>query len=85
MSETIVKLIREFDALVLENRAMREELDRVGAAANGEQRANRPKLSDLDVQDIRAAYRGGMAQYQLADNYGVNPATISRIVRGLYH
>lgn len=46
---------------------------------------NRPKLSDQDVKDIRSAYRGGMPQIDIANNYGVNPSTISRIVRGFYH
>jgi uncharacterized protein YjcR len=51
----------------------------------GPDRPNRRKLTERDVRDIRAAYRGGMRQSDLADNYGVNPATVSRIVRGIYH
>ncbi|AMQ66785.1 helix-turn-helix DNA binding domain protein [Mycobacterium phage Sham4] len=51
----------------------------------GPRRPNRPKLTDNEVADIRAAHRGGMKQRDLAANYGVNPATISRIVRGVYH
>lgn len=46
---------------------------------------NRPKLTEREVEDIRAAHRAGMSQIDLANNYGVNPATISRTVRGLYH
>lgn len=55
------------------------------AAESGPARPNRHKLTDHEVQDIRAAHRGGMKQKDLALNYGVNPATISRIVRGVYH
>ncbi|ABE67368.1 hypothetical protein PBI_CHE12_49 [Mycobacterium phage Che12] len=51
----------------------------------GPSRPNRKKLTPREVQDIRAAYRGGMKQKDLASNYGVNPATISRTVRGIYH
>nr|QFG08812.1 helix-turn-helix DNA binding domain protein [Mycobacterium phage Naji] len=51
----------------------------------GPNRPNRQKLTEREVRDIREAYRGGMKQKDLADNYGVNPATISRTVRGIYH
>ena len=54
-------------------------------AESGPSRPNRHKLTNHEVQDIRAAHRGGMKQKDLALNYGVNPATISRIVRGVYH
>lgn len=53
--------------------------------ATGPDRPNRKKLSQREVRDIRAAHRGGMAQSDLARSYGVNPATISRLVRGIYH
>lgn len=51
----------------------------------GPKRPNRKKLTEVEVKDIRAAHRGGMSQKALAKNYGVNPATISRTVRGIYH
>jgi uncharacterized coiled-coil DUF342 family protein len=51
----------------------------------GPSRPNRKKLTDSEVKDIRQAYQGGMRQKDLASNYGVNPATISRLVRGIYH
>lgn len=57
----------------------------LAAAESGPSRPNRHKLTEHEVQDIRAAHRGGMKQRDLALNYGVNPATISRIVRGVYH
>ncbi|AIW02941.1 HTH DNA binding protein [Mycobacterium phage Malec] len=51
----------------------------------GPSRPNRKKLTEADAKDIRNAYYGGAKQKDLARNYGVNPATISRLVRGLYH
>ncbi|UJD20882.1 helix-turn-helix DNA binding domain protein [Mycobacterium phage Zimmer] len=51
----------------------------------GPDRPNRKKLTAQEVKDIRQAFRGGMKQRDLARNYGVNPATISRTVRGVYH
>lgn len=58
---------------------------RTMAERTGPRRPNRKKLSHQEVLDIRAAYRGGMKQKDLARNYEVNPATISRTVRGIYH
>ena len=54
-------------------------------ADKGPSRPNRKKLTEREVKDIRQAHQGGMSQKSLADNYGVNPATISRIVRRIYH
>ncbi|AMS01037.1 hypothetical protein SEA_ARCHERNM_43 [Mycobacterium phage ArcherNM] len=51
----------------------------------GPSRPNRKKLTDREVRDIRDAYYGGARQKELAEKYGVNPATISRTVRGVYH
>ncbi|AEK07319.1 helix-turn-helix DNA binding domain protein [Mycobacterium phage Fayely] len=51
----------------------------------GATRPNRPKLSEQDAKDIRAARAGGAKQADLARNYGVNPATISRIVNRVYY
>ncbi|QBJ04847.1 helix-turn-helix DNA-binding domain protein [Mycobacterium phage Elephantoon] len=51
----------------------------------GATRPNRPKLTAQDARDIRQARAGGAKQADLARNYGVNPATISRIVNRVYH
>lgn len=49
-------------------------------------RANRKKLTETQVYEIRVKHRwNGAKQKELAAQYGVNPATISRIVRGQYH
>lgn len=46
---------------------------------------NRPKLARRDVEAIRALKRNGYSQKAISEIYDVNPATISRIVRGQYH
>ncbi|QBJ00230.1 helix-turn-helix DNA-binding domain protein [Mycobacterium phage Pharaoh] len=56
-----------------------------GIKQSGPTRINRPKLSERDARDIRQAHAGGMKQADLARNYGVNPATISRIVNRVYY
>lgn len=48
-------------------------------------KANTKKLVPAQVRAIRAKHKLGDTQAELADYYGVNPATISRIVRGEYH
>lgn len=39
------------------------------------------KLTEQQVLDIRAAFDGGIQQVDLVRRYGVNPGTISDIVR----
>ena len=46
---------------------------------------NRKKLDPREVELIRQMYRSGMSQKDIADIYDVNPATISRTVRNIYH
>lgn len=48
---------------------------------------NRKKLRKWEVRQIRALWDGpgAITQRELADMFEVNPATISRIVRGVYH
>jgi|HigsolmetaAR201D_1030396.scaffolds.fasta_scaffold177436_1 helix-turn-helix, Psq domain. len=47
---------------------------------------NRKKLRPFEVRQIRALWKTGqVTQAELADQYNVNPATISRIVRGIYY
>jgi len=47
---------------------------------------NRKKLRPFEVRQIRALWDTRMVtQKELADQYGVNPATISRIVNGVYY
>ncbi|ALF02192.1 helix-turn-helix DNA binding domain protein [Mycobacterium phage LadyBird] len=79
------------------NRDLRNQLDTAKRAfgeafvkgepepPKGPSRPNRKKLTKQEVKDIRDAYFGGAKQKDLARNYGVNPATISRTIRGIYH
>lgn len=46
---------------------------------------NTKKLSDRDVALMRRMHRDGYKQHELADAFDVNPATVSRTVRGIYH
>jgi DNA-binding transcriptional regulator YiaG len=82
-------LIEERDYYKEEYEAAQELLSKEFADGHihdtGPTRPNRRKLSLQEVKDIRQAFQGGMKQVDLADNYGVNPATISRIVRGIYY
>lgn len=77
----LVDLAVELASIVDENFRLKERV----AELEAKPLDNRHKLTRHEVQDIRAAHRGGMKQKDLAINYGVNPATISRIVRGVYH
>jgi DNA-binding transcriptional regulator YiaG len=73
--------MKEYDALLEERDQLRDQVVKLTAATQN----NRRKLSPLEVEEIRTAYRNGMSQIDLANNYGVNPATVSRTVRGFYH
>lgn len=89
--------VEAVQALVDENTELKKQLGEfkryaytpqrviLGATTSGPDRPNRHKLTEQEVKDIRDAYQSGMRQRDLAENYGVNPATISRIVRGIYH
>lgn len=46
---------------------------------------NRKKLTDSEVRTLRMKHRAGATQLELAKEFGINPATVSRIVRGLFH
>lgn len=78
---TLTQFAAQINAVLEENKRL---LQRV-AELEAKPLDNKRKLSAREVQDIRAAHRGGMSQKDLADSYEVNPATISRTVRGLYH
>lgn len=48
-------------------------------------KSNEKKLNPHQVRAIRTKHKLGDTQAELAAFYEVNPATISRIVRGYYH
>lgn len=77
----LLAVLKELDDIIAERDALRARVAELESIPSD----NRPKLTAREVRDIREAFRGGMRQKDLADNYGVNPATISRTVRGFYH
>lgn len=81
MTESIAALARELDELLKERERLLAEIERLKA----QRLDNRKKLTESEVSDIRAAHRGGMSQRALAQAYDVNPTTISRTIRGIYH
>lgn len=98
LHEQVRSLEYRLDVVIQLNRELKSKLERASEVfgeafvkggelppQKGADRPNRKKLTKQEVKDIRKAFRGGMKQKDLADNYGVNPATISRIVRGIYH
>ena len=80
MTESIAAFVRELDELLKERERLLAEIERLTAQRSD----NRKKLTESEASDIRAAYRGGMSQRDLAHAYDVNPATISRTIRGIY-
>jgi DNA-binding transcriptional regulator YiaG len=78
---TLTAFVAQITAVLDENKKLRERVAELEAKPHD----NKRKLSSREVNDIRAAHKGGMSQIDLANNYGVNPATISRTVRGFYH
>lgn len=46
--------------------------------------SNHKKLKPSQVREMRAAHKRGTSQRSLAAQFGVNSATVSRIVRGQY-
>lgn len=61
------------------------DLDAALAGVAREPRSNAKKLTGDEVSRIRQWHRAGGKQREIADAYDVNPATVSRIVRGQYH
>ena len=80
--ETIAAAVAALDELKLENAELRELLSET---PTGPDRPNAKKLTDREVKEIREYKRAGFKNAELADMFDVNPATISRIVRGQYH
>jgi DNA-binding MarR family transcriptional regulator len=73
--------MRELDAIIKERDELRKQLE-----AYKDERNNRKKLSVREVKEIRNLSRASdMTQSEIADVFAVNPATVSRILRGIYH
>lgn len=78
---TLTLFAAQLNAVLEENNRLRNRVAELEAKPLN----NKRKLSDREVRDIREAHRNGMSQKDLADSYEVNPATVSRIVRRIYH
>jgi DNA-binding MarR family transcriptional regulator len=73
--------MRELDGIIKERDELRKQLE-----AYKDERNNRKKLSVREVKEIRNLSRASdMTQSEIADVFAVNPATVSRILRGIYH
>lgn len=66
--------------------AWKAEVARNELATKRTQNDNRKKLTKYEVSAIRRLFHDkGWSQAEIADAYDINPATVSRIVRGIYH
>lgn len=75
------QLVDGIKALVDENEKLRRQI----AAGSTSSPSNKPKLSKRDVEMMRSLSRLGASNTELATAYDVNRATVSRIIRGVYH
>ena len=55
------------------------------AVVTGPTRQNRKKLTPSEVAQIREMKRAGETNREIAYCFDINPATVSRIARGIYH
>lgn len=65
--------LAEVRSLQKEIRELRSKLD------------NRKKLTPVEVAHIRELHRNGYSQREIAEIFDINPATVSRTVRRIYH
>ena len=77
---TLLAVMKEIDALIKERDELRKQLDVL------QEPNNQKKLTDREVKEIRNLARtSDLKQSEIADCYDINSATVSRIVRGVYH
>ena len=81
--QSLAAVLADIDSLVKENQVLKQQI--ADMEWTGAQRPNRPKLSTRDVSNIKDLKRSGYTQADIAEIYDINPATVSRIVRGAYH
>lgn len=74
-------VLQELDALVKQRDELLEYIEWLQDA----EPSNRKRLSNKDVKEIRELHRKGIKQSEIASFYDVNPATVSRIIRHIYH
>ncbi|ASR77150.1 HTH DNA binding protein [Mycobacterium phage MyraDee] len=78
---TIAEFCKALDVVLAEN----DRLSREIAALKANPANNRKKLGKRDADTIRQMKRAGFTQREIAASFDVNPATVSRIIRGIYH
>lgn len=81
MSEYISPAVvaKAVDDLIAENNRLNHTIREM------QTRTNVKKLDARDAAHIRDLKRAGYSQKEIAESFDLNPATVSRIVRGLYH
>jgi DNA-binding NarL/FixJ family response regulator len=72
---------QQVDALIEENARLRAQI----AAGSTSVRSNAKKLTKREVALMKDLKRLGSTNSELATAFDVNPATVSRTVRGIYH
>ena len=75
----------EFEDLVTDLKRENDELKEQLGPGSVLAHSNRKKLGPEEVQGIRTLKRLGWTNKSIAETYDVNPATVSRIIRGIYH
>ncbi|QXN73884.1 helix-turn-helix DNA binding domain protein [Mycobacterium phage Eaglepride] len=94
IAKAIDDLLTENERLKAENQSLRGTQARAsdlfgeavfGKPKTGPNRINAPKLSRRDAEHIRDLVRAGNSRREVARAYDINPATVSRIVRGQYY
>lgn len=75
------ELVHAINELYAENRQLRLALSQQKASTKD----NRPKLQPADVRHIKELVRLGFSRREVARAYDVNPSTVSRLVKGVYH
>ncbi|MDV6975283.1 helix-turn-helix domain-containing protein [Mycobacterium intracellulare] len=84
LTPTFRALVDELTEVFQENRRLREENERLKASFKVP--TNKKKLTNREVAEIRRLARTtGMSQREVAEIYDVNPATVCRILKGVYH
>ena len=87
--EKIQEATDERDEMMEERDALLDQVELLQRAStaehSGADRPNRHKLTTREVSMIRDLKRSGATNREIADAYDINPATVSRIVRGIYY
>lgn len=83
--EVAMSLSRQLADLTTSVRQLIRENEQLRRKADESRPDNRKKLSKQEAAEIRRIHRAGGSVTELAEIFDVHHATISRIVRGVYH